>query len=178
VACEQLPLKSNKHTHINTHTRTHTHTHTHTHTQNGTGLIWLKSIWMPGAIITACLIISLSSVLGRAEQWYIILASRRASLNTVAQQCQHTVLMVFGFLSVPWTGCRETGQISRVRARVLIFTAVLYLLTPFYPLTGDLLESIDAHDGPITSMEWCPRKVKTPGATAPHAVLCTSRSVS
>ncbi|KAF5843867.1 WD40-repeat-containing domain protein [Dunaliella salina] len=39
---------------------------------------------------------------------------------------------------------------------------------------GDLLESIDAHEKPITSLSWCPRKVKTPGASAPHAVLATS----
>jgi len=39
---------------------------------------------------------------------------------------------------------------------------------------GDLLESIDAHDSLITCLSWCPRKVKTPGAPAPHAVLATS----
>lgn len=41
--------------------------------------------------------------------------------------------------------------------------------------TGDLLEAIDAHDGAITSLEWCPRKVRTPGSAAPHAVLASSR---
>jgi len=43
--------------------------------------------------------------------------------------------------------------------------------------TGELLESIDAHHGTITSLAWCPRKVKSPGAAAPHAVLATSRCV-
>lgn len=40
--------------------------------------------------------------------------------------------------------------------------------------TGDLLDSIDAHDSTITMMEWCPRLVKTPGSAEPHAVLATS----
>ncbi len=40
--------------------------------------------------------------------------------------------------------------------------------------TGELLDAIDAHDGAVTSMQWCPRLVKTPGAAEPHAVLATS----
>ncbi|KAL6750671.1 WD40-repeat-containing domain protein [Haematococcus lacustris] len=40
--------------------------------------------------------------------------------------------------------------------------------------TGELLESIDAHDAAVTSMAWCPRLVRTPGAAAPHPVLATS----
>mmetsp|Transcript_5000 Transcript_5000/g.10801 ORF Transcript_5000/g.10801 Transcript_5000/m.10801 type:complete len:454 (+) Transcript_5000:147-1508(+) len=40
--------------------------------------------------------------------------------------------------------------------------------------TGDLLDSIDAHESTITEMSWCPSLLKVPGLAAPVPVLATA----
>jgi WD40 repeat protein len=39
--------------------------------------------------------------------------------------------------------------------------------------TGELLDSIEAHEGSILEMHWCPRLLKLPGGKEPGAVLAT-----
>jgi hypothetical protein len=50
-------------------------------------------------------------------------------------------------------------------------TGVVHLLSA---VSGELLEAIDAHEGAVTCMEWCPRTLRVPGAPGPVPVLATS----
>ncbi len=50
------------------------------------------------------------------------------------------------------------------------YEGVVHLLSG---TTGDLLESIDAHEGTIAEMHWCPRLLRVPGRAEPAAVLAT-----
>lgn len=41
--------------------------------------------------------------------------------------------------------------------------------------TGELLDSIDAHDSNITSMQWCPKLLRTPTDPETAVLATTSR---